>query len=244
MERDTTFTFWEMTSAPELNRLSPSQRACRFMNEPMDDTIPVYSYNVCRMICRRKLALKLCGCIPHFYPYPGISYAILRNVFATILCSKQIRIISIGFFFFVAAIPNIASVGSGWVGTYGGHRRICREKNGDVSCNSSDRLPKKPTRKFVNKNQLVSFVLCLVRMVRKAANSKHLRVDWKLKTDDGPQNVNRTRFKQHLISIVVWSFLSIIINTVSNGLSMNTFYMVVNNFNQEPYRTPSLVLYD
>ncbi|XP_022173216.1 acid-sensing ion channel 4-like isoform X2 [Myzus persicae] len=71
MERDTTFTFWEMTSAPELRRLSPSQRRCRFMDEPMDDTIPVYSYNVCRMICRRNLALKMCKCTPHFYPYPG-----------------------------------------------------------------------------------------------------------------------------------------------------------------------------
>lgn len=71
MERDTTFTFWEMTSAPELRRLSPSQRRCRFMDEPMDNTIPVYSYNVCRMICRRNLALKLCKCIPHFYAYPG-----------------------------------------------------------------------------------------------------------------------------------------------------------------------------
>ncbi|XP_060833388.1 pickpocket protein 19-like [Rhopalosiphum padi] len=71
MERDTTFTFWEMTSAPELRRLSPSQRRCRFMDEPMDNTIPVYSYNVCRMICRRNLALKMCKCTPHFYPYPG-----------------------------------------------------------------------------------------------------------------------------------------------------------------------------
>ncbi|XP_050430604.1 sodium channel protein Nach-like [Adelges cooleyi] len=67
MERDTTFTFWEMTSAPELKRLSPSQRQCRFMNEPMDTSTPVYSYNICRMLCRRKLALKYCGCAPHFY---------------------------------------------------------------------------------------------------------------------------------------------------------------------------------
>lgn len=71
MERDTTFTFWEMISAPELRRLNPSQRRCRFMDEPMDNTIPVYSYNVCRMICRRNLALKMCKCIPHFYPHPG-----------------------------------------------------------------------------------------------------------------------------------------------------------------------------
>ncbi|XP_025207804.1 acid-sensing ion channel 4-A-like [Melanaphis sacchari] len=70
-ERDTAFTFLEMTSALELRRLSPSQRRCRFMDEPMDDTIPVYSYNVCRMICRRNLALKMCKCTPHFYPYPG-----------------------------------------------------------------------------------------------------------------------------------------------------------------------------
>ncbi|XP_025406783.1 pickpocket protein 28-like [Sipha flava] len=71
MERDTTFTFWEMTSASGLRRLKPSQRQCRFMDEPMDSTIPVYSYNTCRMICRRKLALEKCGCTPHFYPYPG-----------------------------------------------------------------------------------------------------------------------------------------------------------------------------
>lgn len=117
MERDTTFTFWEMTSAPELNRLSPSQRACRFMNEPMDDTIPVYSYNVCRMICRRKLALILCGCIPHFYPYPGISYAQLRNVLI-ILFSKCIKKKTPLYRLFLrtihAEIPNIQIFG--WVG--------------------------------------------------------------------------------------------------------------------------------
>ncbi|XP_050533101.1 sodium channel protein Nach-like isoform X2 [Daktulosphaira vitifoliae] len=67
MERDTTFTFWEMTSAQELRKLSPVQRQCRYMDEPMDRSFPVYSYNICRMICRRNLAIKYCGCTPHFY---------------------------------------------------------------------------------------------------------------------------------------------------------------------------------
>uniref|UniRef100_A0A336L920 CSON005659 protein n=1 Tax=Culicoides sonorensis TaxID=179676 RepID=A0A336L920_CULSO len=44
------------------------QRKCRFMNE--DDVMmvnPVYSFNLCRMECRMRTAMKYCGCIPHFY---------------------------------------------------------------------------------------------------------------------------------------------------------------------------------
>lgn len=42
------------------------------MNE--DDVMianPVYSFNLCRMECRMKMAMKYCGCIPHFYRNRG-----------------------------------------------------------------------------------------------------------------------------------------------------------------------------
>lgn len=98
MERDTTFTFWEMTSAPELKRLRPSQRQCRFMDEPIDDTIPVYSYNVCRMICRRNIALKMCGCTPHFYPYPG-KYTCTQHKISRLKIIHQFSLIDISNFY-------------------------------------------------------------------------------------------------------------------------------------------------
>ncbi|XP_052131550.1 uncharacterized protein LOC113209300 [Frankliniella occidentalis] len=54
-----------------VRRLSPEQRRCRFTDEPKEGTphlnVPVYSYNLCRRACRARLALDLCGCVPHLY---------------------------------------------------------------------------------------------------------------------------------------------------------------------------------
>ncbi|XP_050087150.1 sodium channel protein Nach [Anopheles aquasalis] len=58
----------EILTSPNARELSVSQRQCRFTHE--GDTLvfsPVYSYNLCRIECRMKLAYKLCGCVPHFY---------------------------------------------------------------------------------------------------------------------------------------------------------------------------------
>lgn len=68
-ERDTTFRFQATVASDELRRLNPKQRRCRFMDEPTKDMAsPVYSYNLCRMNCRKKLAYELCRCAPYFYP--------------------------------------------------------------------------------------------------------------------------------------------------------------------------------
>ncbi|KAL1128984.1 hypothetical protein AAG570_013516 [Ranatra chinensis] len=65
MEKDTAFRFQETVASPYLRRLQPKQRRCRFVDEPTFG--PVYSYNLCRMQCRKKLAHQLCGCAPYFY---------------------------------------------------------------------------------------------------------------------------------------------------------------------------------
>lgn len=68
MERDTTFRFQETIGSHDLRRLTPRQRRCRFMDEPASNMAsPVYSYNLCRMNCRKKLAYELCRCAPYFY---------------------------------------------------------------------------------------------------------------------------------------------------------------------------------
>lgn len=67
MDRDTSFTVLETTVSPEINRLNPSQRKCRFEDEPTAPHLKVYSFNLCRMQCRKQLAVELCGCAPYFY---------------------------------------------------------------------------------------------------------------------------------------------------------------------------------
>lgn len=53
-------------------RLSISQRQCRFTNEAETmASSPVYSYNLCKIECRKQLAIQKCGCIPHFYRATG-----------------------------------------------------------------------------------------------------------------------------------------------------------------------------
>jgi hypothetical protein len=54
-------------STRDVRSLSLSQRKCRFLEESDLHISPVYSYNLCRMQCRMNQAMRLCGCIPHFY---------------------------------------------------------------------------------------------------------------------------------------------------------------------------------
>jgi hypothetical protein len=54
-------------STSDVRSLSLSQRKCRFPEESDLDISPVYSYNLCRMQCRMDQAMRLCGCVPHFY---------------------------------------------------------------------------------------------------------------------------------------------------------------------------------
>lgn len=57
----------EIYSSEDLKHLSIHQRKCRFLDESDLSISKVYSYNLCRMECRMKLAEELCGCTPHFY---------------------------------------------------------------------------------------------------------------------------------------------------------------------------------
>ncbi|XP_062557136.1 uncharacterized protein LOC134221994 [Armigeres subalbatus] len=63
----------EIKTSPKAVDLSVSQRKCRFTHEA--DVLhfsPVYSYNLCRIECRMRLAMKICGCVPHFYRHVAI----------------------------------------------------------------------------------------------------------------------------------------------------------------------------
>lgn len=45
-----------------------SQRGCRFNSESNLTHFNVYTENLCQSECRLNMAVKFCGCIPHFYP--------------------------------------------------------------------------------------------------------------------------------------------------------------------------------
>ncbi|XP_021942802.1 pickpocket protein 28-like isoform X2 [Zootermopsis nevadensis] len=55
----------------EAQALSIKQRKCRFPDENDLRTSPVYTFNFCRMECRRRIAWRKCKCIPHFYRKTG-----------------------------------------------------------------------------------------------------------------------------------------------------------------------------
>lgn len=62
----------EIRTSEDAAALRISQRKCRFTEEARNMvTSPVYSFIICRIECRLKLALKLCNCIPHFYRNRG-----------------------------------------------------------------------------------------------------------------------------------------------------------------------------
>ncbi|CAH0392355.1 unnamed protein product [Bemisia tabaci] len=61
------FTSQEMLSADSVRFLSVAQRGCKFMEDVTYSSIPVYSYNICKMHCRKQLAIKFCNCSPYLY---------------------------------------------------------------------------------------------------------------------------------------------------------------------------------
>jgi hypothetical protein len=64
----------QTVASPELRRLNPYQRRCLFRDEveysrssSRAPALPVYTYNLCNMACRRRVAWRFCSCIPFFY---------------------------------------------------------------------------------------------------------------------------------------------------------------------------------
>ncbi|KAL0267614.1 UNVERIFIED_CONTAM: hypothetical protein PYX00_009835 [Menopon gallinae] len=65
---DTYFTFLSIEAHPSLKDLRPQQRKCYLREEAAPDSeSPFYSFKLCQMDCRRKLCMKYCKCVPHFY---------------------------------------------------------------------------------------------------------------------------------------------------------------------------------
>ncbi|XP_017044953.1 sodium channel protein Nach isoform X2 [Drosophila ficusphila] len=58
----------EIYTNEEARAFSTKQRSCRFNYEAEDmKTVPIYSFGLCLSECRMFFALRVCGCIPHFY---------------------------------------------------------------------------------------------------------------------------------------------------------------------------------
>lgn len=55
-------------SNPEVRSLPPEQRNCWFPDEQTLRASDRYSYQSCMVECVVETMLKLCGCIPFFYP--------------------------------------------------------------------------------------------------------------------------------------------------------------------------------
>ncbi|KAL7015092.1 hypothetical protein ACKWTF_016271 [Chironomus riparius] len=67
-EIEASYNMLETVASDELRKLRIAQRKCYFIDESSDN-LPVYSFNACKMMCRAKTALRLCGCKPYFYPF-------------------------------------------------------------------------------------------------------------------------------------------------------------------------------
>jgi hypothetical protein len=58
-------------ASPEVRELPMHRRRCRYLDETEGFGIPVYTYKLCRMRCRRRLAVEMCGCSPPLYRQLG-----------------------------------------------------------------------------------------------------------------------------------------------------------------------------
>ncbi|XP_049883335.1 pickpocket protein 28-like isoform X2 [Pectinophora gossypiella] len=69
MQRLTSLSVMETRSGKGVRELAPARRGCRYTAEPATDYATIFSTNTCRLTCRSKLAIKLCGCKPFYYFY-------------------------------------------------------------------------------------------------------------------------------------------------------------------------------
>ncbi|XP_060805210.1 pickpocket protein 28 [Amyelois transitella] len=68
LDRSVELTVIETECGKGIRDLTPQRRRCLYTNEPQRSGGQVYSTNTCRLSCRAKLAVRLCGCRPFFYP--------------------------------------------------------------------------------------------------------------------------------------------------------------------------------
>ncbi|XP_054737920.1 sodium channel protein Nach [Anastrepha obliqua] len=58
----------EIYTAEEARAFTTKQRKCRYQYEAEEmQTVPIYSFSLCLAECRMFFALRVCGCVPHFY---------------------------------------------------------------------------------------------------------------------------------------------------------------------------------
>ncbi|KAL4714745.1 hypothetical protein ACJJTC_002604, partial [Scirpophaga incertulas] len=73
LNRVTELSVMETGCGEGVRELEPRRRGCLFVDEPVEEArqlgMRVYSTNTCRLTCRARLAIKLCGCKPFYYIY-------------------------------------------------------------------------------------------------------------------------------------------------------------------------------
>ncbi|XP_018327615.1 sodium channel protein Nach-like [Agrilus planipennis] len=68
-EIEINYRMQETTADSATRSFTPTQRGCRFDDEPPDKIMPAYSASFCYVHCRYKKALEHCKCKPLFYHY-------------------------------------------------------------------------------------------------------------------------------------------------------------------------------
>ncbi|CAF4945776.1 unnamed protein product [Pieris macdunnoughi] len=66
-ELNTDFKMVEIVAADRIKSLRPEQRRCKYPDEWLADSIKAYSFGLCQMHCRTKMAIMFCGCRPYFH---------------------------------------------------------------------------------------------------------------------------------------------------------------------------------
>ncbi|CAG5037047.1 unnamed protein product [Parnassius apollo] len=68
------FKVVEIQAAIRLKSLTPEQRRCRYPDEWLSNSIKSYSFGLCQMNCRNRMAVMFCGCRPYFFNKGGEVY--------------------------------------------------------------------------------------------------------------------------------------------------------------------------
>ncbi|XP_026314373.1 uncharacterized protein LOC113226070 [Hyposmocoma kahamanoa] len=61
----------EIQADADVKKLRPDQRRCRYPDEWLSNSLRAYSFSLCQMHCRSRMAVMFCGCRPYFHVKGG-----------------------------------------------------------------------------------------------------------------------------------------------------------------------------
>ncbi|KAJ2943497.1 hypothetical protein O0L34_g16604 [Tuta absoluta] len=96
----------EIQASPGVKSLRVDQRRCRYPDEWLSNSIQAYSFGLCQMHCRSRMAVMFCGCRPYFH----VKGASLGGTTALFVGASVLTVVETGLFIIRWIVSAVVSL--------------------------------------------------------------------------------------------------------------------------------------